>query len=204
MKTLPELLRDADPLGYEPHGTGRERRLDRQVLVAAPRTAEGSPRRVRAVAAIVALALVATAAAAVGSRFWSPAVSVQAAEVRFEVRLAEETSAPGLREAAIPDSIRTVYLHEDVVITNGDIVQAQVVQGDAPSTFHVAVTFSPEGAGKMLRATEHHIGRPLAILIDGKVVMAPVVRGAISTSAVISGDFTEAEAQRIVNGIGIP
>ena len=201
MKTLPELLRDADPLGYEPHGTGRERRLDRQVLVAAPRAAEWSPWRTRAVAAIVALALVAAAAAAV-SRFWSSVgVRVQAAEVRFEVRLAEETSAPGLREAAISDSSRTVYLHDDVVITNGDIAQAQVVQGDTPSTFHVALTFSAEGAGKMVRATGSHIGRPLAILIDGKVVMAPVVRAAIGTAAVISGTYTKAEAERIVAGV---
>jgi preprotein translocase subunit SecD len=55
----------------------------------------------------------------------------------------------------------------------------------------------------MRQATANHIGRPLAILIDGEVITAPVVRGPISTSALISGDYTRAEADRIVNGIVI-
>jgi preprotein translocase subunit SecD len=58
-----------------------------------------------------------------------------------------------------------------------------------------------DGAAKMLRASQSHIGRPLAILIDGEVVMAPVVRSPIRTSAVITGSFTRAEAERIVAGI---
>ena len=56
---------------------------------------------------------------------------------------------------------------------------------------------------KMRQATANHVGRPMAILIDGVVVMAPVLRVRISTSAVISGDLTQAEAERIVNGISI-
>ena len=41
----------------------------------------------------------------------------------------------------------------------------------------------------------------LPILIDGKVVMAPTLRVAISTLAVITGDYTRAEADRIANGM---
>ena len=43
----------------------------------------------------------------------------------------------------------------------------------------------------------------MAILIDGQVVMAPVLRTPISASAVVTGNFTKAEAERIVNGIGL-
>ena len=43
----------------------------------------------------------------------------------------------------------------------------------------------------------------MAILIDGEVVMAPTVRVPIGASAVISGDFSKAEAERIINGIGV-
>jgi preprotein translocase subunit SecD len=41
------------------------------------------------------------------------------------------------------------------------------------------------------------------ILIDGEVVAAPVVRSAVGDSAVISGDFSRSEAERIAEGIGI-
>jgi preprotein translocase subunit SecD len=43
----------------------------------------------------------------------------------------------------------------------------------------------------------------VAILIDGQVVMAPVVRASLGASATITGNFTRAQAERIVNGIGL-
>jgi preprotein translocase subunit SecD len=128
------------------------------------------------------------------------AVNVVAA-VRFEVRLAEDAPAAGLREAAVPGGTRKLYLHEEAVLTNGDIARAETIPGNTAATFGVALTFNGDGASKIARATGGHIGRPLAILIDGAVVMAPVVRSPVTTSAVISGDFTRAEADRIVAGI---
>ncbi len=198
MKSLSDLLREADPLGYEPHWTTHQLRVNRQLVVPAPRRAARSP-RIAGLAVIATLALAATAG--VGRHVWSrAAVDVQAA-VRFEVRLAEENPASGLRAAGISQSGRTIYLHQDVIVTNGDIVRAQVVQDGAASRFSVSVEFSTEGADKMFRATQNHIGRPLAILIDGEVVIAPVVRAQISTSAVISGNYTQAEAERITAGL---
>ena len=41
----------------------------------------------------------------------------------------------------------------------------------------------------MRQATAAHIGRPMAILIDGEVVTTPTVRGAVSDSAWINGDY---------------
>src|SRR5439155_9514468 len=123
------------------------------------------------------------------------------AAVRFEVRLAEEGPATGLREVVISGAGRRIYLHPETVVTNSDIAQAQVIQGDAPSTFSVSVTFTSDGAAKISRASQSHIGKPLAILIDGEVVIAPVVRAPVTTSAIISGSFTRAEAERIVAGI---
>jgi len=67
--------------------------------------------------------------------------------------------------------------------------------------FNVSVVFNAAGAQKISRATEGHVGGPLAILVDGDVVIAPVVRAPITTSAIISGNYTKAEAERIVVGI---
>ena len=194
MKTLPELLRDADPLGYEPRRGAQERRMSRQRILDSPCVTQALPRRRFVMVAVVALTLIAIAA---GSRYWSPVV----AAVRFEVRLAEETPSSGLREVVISGADRRIYLRQETVVTNSDIAQAQVIQGDAASTFSVTITFNADGAAKMFRASQSHIGRPLAILIDGEVVMAPVVRSPITTAATISGNFTRAEAERIVAGI---
>ena len=115
----------------------------------------------------------------------------------------EDRPAAGFREARIAGSDEVVYVHEEIIVTNGDIAQSRVVQGDGPSRFGVSVQVNVAGAEKMRQATASHVGRPVAILIDGEVVTAPVLRSPISTSAVISGDYTQAEAETIVNGIGI-
>jgi preprotein translocase subunit SecD len=66
------------------------------------------------------------------------------------------------------------------------------------------MTFLPSGAQRMQQATKLHVGRPLAILIDGKVVSVPVLRAPISDSATSNGKFTHAEATRIADGIDRP
>src|SRR5213075_2253155 len=97
----------------------------------------------------------------------------------------------------------TIYLHEEVVVTNADVERSAVVQGNRPSQFGIAVHFTEAGARKMRDATANHVGRPVAILIDGDVVMAPTLRDPVGAEAVISGDYSQAEAERIVNGISI-
>jgi preprotein translocase subunit SecD len=117
--------------------------------------------------------------------------------------LAEERPAAGLREARVSGSDRLIYLHEEVVVTNADIERSTLVGGSGPSQFNVRLQFNAAGGEKMQKATAGHMGKPMAVLIDGEVVMAPVVRSPITTSAVISGNYSQAEAERIVNGIGV-
>ena len=198
MKTTTELLRDADPLGYESGPSAQERRTSRQAVLNAPRPERAVPRR-RMMAMTIGAVLVAAVGA--GSRYWPHAVVDVVAAVRFEVRLAEDSPGAGLREAPVRGTSRKVYLHDNAVVTNDDIAQAQVAPGGSPTTFGVTVTFKPAGAEKMRSATQGHIGKPLAILVDGQIVIAPTVRSAITTSAVISGDFSQAEADRIAAGI---
>ena len=198
MKTLPELLRDADPLAHEPRRSAQDRHLARQRVLDSPGVVEAVPRRRIVTAAVIALAFIGIAG---GLRYGSWVGVDVVAAVRFEVRLAEEKPANGLREVVIPGAGRSIYLHQDAVLTNSDIAQAQVVQGNPASTFNIAITFNADGAAKMLRATQSHLGKPLAILLDGEVVMAPVIRSPITTSAVITGDYTKGEADRIVAGI---
>jgi len=200
MNTVGDLLRDADPVAHEAEIAAERVRARDAVVAAATRPeARSFPRRrVVAAAAVVAAMVVAAAA---GSRLWPANATLHAAAVRFEVRLAEATPTLALQPVRVAGSNQTVYLHQDAVVTNDDIAAARVVPGSGPSQFHVAVRFTPDGAEKMRAATAAHVGRPIALMIDGQVVMAPTVRSPISTDAVVTGDFTQAEAERIAAGM---
>jgi preprotein translocase subunit SecD len=110
--------------------------------------------------------------------------------------------AAGLREARVAGSEQLVYVHQDIIVRNGDISRNRVVQGDGPSLFN-AVEFSQAGAEKMRQATASHRGGLLAILVNGDVVATPILTEPISTSVVISGNYSRAEAERLANGLAI-
>jgi preprotein translocase subunit SecD len=117
------------------------------------------------------------------------------------VRLAEDEPAAGLQAARVANSTRLVYLHPEVVVTNDDIAGSRVIAGDTPAHFWIAVRLNDAGADKMRRATLGHLGRLVAILIDGNVVATPRIKSPIGAAAVISGDFSRAEAERIAQGM---
>src|ERR1051325_2852014 len=115
-------------------------------------------------------------------------------------RIRPTISAPGTA-ARGAKSDRTVYLHPEVVVTNTDIAFSNVIPGNTPSQqFWIDVRLTAAGADKMRQATRNHLGRPVAILIDGEVVSAPTGKSPIGDAAVISGDFTRAAAERIAAG----
>jgi preprotein translocase subunit SecD len=63
----------------------------------------------------------------------------------------------------------------------------------------VDMTFTEEGAKLFEKITGELVGKQLAIVLDGKVMSAPVVRDKISGgSAEITGDFTIDEAKNLV------
>ena len=203
MKDLSSLLRDADPLGDNPDAVHERRDEIRRIVVAAAsagRSTSGASIRRRHVlagmGAVVAALVIAGVLIGSGNRG-----TLQAA-VRFEVRLAETQPVPGLIVAQIARTGRVIYLHPESVVTNDDIAQSWVMP-DGPDRFSISVEFLQTGAERMRQATAAHIGKPVAILIDGNVVIAPVIRSAITNSALITGDYSQADAERIARGISV-
>jgi len=201
MSSLRTLLQNTDPLRHElPRLDAERERIRLTILQATPvdRSTRSGRARLRHAAT---LAIATLGVVALGYQLWVHGTTPVLAAVRFEVRLAEDRPIPGLVVAQGADSGRVIYLHPEIVVNNDDIAQSWMLQ-DGPDRFGVSVQFLPAGAERMRQATATHVGRPMAILIDGAVVMAPVVRSPISDSAVISGNFTQAEAERIADGIG--
>jgi preprotein translocase subunit SecD len=119
----------------------------------------------------------------------------------FEVRRAEDKPGEGLTEATVAGSARKVYLHREAALTGRDVTEARAIV-DGTNGPAVEITLTEEGRKKLAKLTEGHQGKPLAILVNGKVLSAPVVRGTISQGkALISGRFTKAEAETIAKGI---
>jgi hypothetical protein len=203
MTNISELLREADPLRHESLPSSDQLDSRRQMIIVAA-SSTGAPARVgsrRRMAVLAAVAFVVIAASVLGSRGWSRFVGDLQAAVRFEVRLAEDRPAPGLSEAKVAGSGRSVYLHDEVIVTNSDIAVTRVMQVPGGQEYAVGIEFNASGAEKMRAATGSHIGRPMAILLDGQVVMAPTLRSPIRASARITGNFTQSQAERIVKGI---
>jgi preprotein translocase subunit SecD len=75
------------------------------------------------------------------------------------------------------------------VISGRDLRNARRSQ-DSYGQPAVSFTLNPEGANKFGSYTSAHIGDRMAIVLDSKVRSAPVIRGHISDSGIIEGNFT--------------
>lgn len=199
MDSLGHLLQQSDPLRHETSRLDAERvRIRSAILAAGRRTPATVNRRAFLVSALIAISLLAGASAyRVGMFRLTPLV----AQVRLDIRLAEEHPVPGLVVAQVANTGRVVYLHPETVAGNDDIAGAWVVD-EGSARFGVAVQFLPNGAERMRQATANHVGKPVAIVIDGIVATAPTVRSPMSDAATISGSFTREQADRIADGVG--
>jgi hypothetical protein len=120
--------------------------------------------------------------------------------VTVEFRLAETSRAEGLIEAPVAGTSQTIFLHKEPLLTNQDIADARVVLSELEEPA-VDVRFVPTARQKMREATAAHRGKPIAILVDGRVVTAPIVTWQIGESARIQGAFSQEEAERIAKGL---
>ena len=121
-------------------------------------------------------------------------------QVKVEFRRAEAEPGPGLIEASVAGSDRKVYLHDRVELSNVDIARARVKKGLVGPVVEAKLT--EEGAKKFAQVTMDHLGKPLAIVVDGQVISAPVIREWISGGKlIISGDLTPEQVERIAQGI---
>jgi preprotein translocase subunit SecD len=119
---------------------------------------------------------------------------------KLEIRRAEKDPADGLTEATIVGSKVKVYLHQTIEITNADIAAARAAE-DGSGKPALEIMLTKEGATKLRRITEAHKDRPLAILVDGKVLAAPTVKAAIGEVAWITGNFTREEVESLARSI---
>jgi protein-export membrane protein SecD len=92
----------------------------------------------------------------------------------------------------------TITVQKRIMVDGADLVDAQ--QSFDPQTGEPDVTFrfNLRGAQKFAQVTSENVGRPFAIVLDGKVISAPVIRTPITGgSGQITGNFTLDEASNL-------
>jgi preprotein translocase subunit SecD len=118
---------------------------------------------------------------------------------KIEFRVADTQEVPGAQPVQFEG--QTLYLDPEVVISNSDI--ASVSPYSQSGKFLVSLKFKEEGARRLNEVTQKNLGKRMAVLLDGKVLMAPVIQSAIGDSAMLEGDFDGMEvAARLESALG--
>jgi protein-export membrane protein SecD len=88
-----------------------------------------------------------------------------------------------------------VYLVARTPVVRGpDIRDARPQQGQLPNSWDTEFVLSQDAARRFSTYTAANIGQRLAIVLDGKVLEAPVIKNQISDQGVIEGAGTQEEA----------
>jgi preprotein translocase subunit SecD len=107
------------------------------------------------------------------------------AQSALEIRAASSAAVPGWQQMSGPGG-DTLWVSPDNALTSADIAGGEArTQPDGQRV--VAVVFTSDGARKMAQLSTAQIGKPVVVLLDGKIVAAPLVRSRIDNEATISG-----------------
>ena len=90
----------------------------------------------------------------------------------------------------------TITVQKRVMVDGEDLVDAQQSFDQQTGEPDVTFRFNLRGGQKFGQVTTENVGRPFAIVLDGKVISAPVIRSPITGgTGQITGNFTIEEAR---------
>ena len=105
----------------------------------------------------------------------------------------DQEIVPGVSEASGQSAVVYYLVRKVPVVTGRDLRNARpsLDENNRPA---VSFSLKPEGAVKFGNFTGSSIGRNLAIVLDKRVMSAPVIEGRITDEGRIAGNFTQQEA----------
>ena len=77
----------------------------------------------------------------------------------------------------------------------GNAIKNAIVGHDAVGAAEIEFTLTGDGADIFSKVTSENIGHRLAIVLDGQLISAPNIQSEIGANGVITGHFTQEEAQ---------
>jgi protein-export membrane protein SecD len=130
----------------------------------------------------------------------------QTAQLTFQM-VDVDNQALALQSGVIPpdaellaDAQGNPYLVKRRILVSGENLTKAEVTTDQNQRTAIGFRFDGAGARRFAEATAANIGRPFAIILDGKVISAPRINSAITGgSGIIEGQFSIQEASEMVN-----
>ncbi len=128
---------------------------------------------------------------------------------KMEFRMVDTTVSPeqALQGRVPPDSEvlqsasspnQPYVVKKQVLVSGGDLSDAQTGFDQRTNEPIVTFRFNSAGSRKFAQATTENVGQPFAIVLDNKVISAPVIREPITGgSGQISGNFTVQSANEL-------
>ena len=128
------------------------------------------------------------------------------AKLTFQLVDMQMTAAEALQRGRTPPGTMLMdsenddgqkYLIEKRVMVSGEMLDGATANFDQNNRPAVSFTLNSNGARRFGKVTGENIGRPFAIILDGKVVSAPTIQSQIFGNGQITGDFSVAETNEL-------
>ena len=130
----------------------------------------------------------------------------QTAQLTFQMVDVENSVEDAVAGRVPPDSellydeANTPYLVKRRVLVSGENLTKAFVDADQSGRPAIGFRFDGSGSRRFAQATAANIGKPFAIILDGRVISAPNIKSAITGgSGIIEGSYTIQSASEFVN-----
>lgn len=100
--------------------------------------------------------------------------------------------------------VETLWVNKTILIDQSDLEKATVVTvpfGSNPGRPEIDIAFTPKGGERFAEVTRQSINKRLAVIFDGHIISAPVIKTEIRRGLAIAGEFTRSELTDLSNKI---
>ena len=113
------------------------------------------------------------------------------ANLTFRFVTSSNEDSFGTEKLKYEDSEENAFVSKRIILSGENLLDAQPRMNNETNETVVSFTLDRVGAKRFGKATSTGIGKQLAIVLDGKIISAPVIRDTIASGAgQISGGFT--------------
>ncbi len=113
------------------------------------------------------------------------------ANLTFRLVSSDNQDSFGVEKLQYEDGLNEDFVSKRIVLSGDNLLDAQPRMNNQTNETIVSFTLDRVGAKRFGKTTSSNIGRKLAIVLDGKIISAPVIRDTISSgNGQISGGFT--------------
>ncbi len=130
-------------------------------------------------------------------------LSADSAPTSFQIRRVVEEKDSANSETlpfanARPGAETSLRVMKQAVLDAADVASATTQKDPITGDNSVRVTLTEKGKERFAKLTEQSIGKRLAVIVDGKIMIAPVIRERIAGgSLVVTGNLTSKDAEEL-------